>query len=84
MSAGSECPRLDDEYPSAAESVREGQEETLTVMGLGLSERLQRSLTTTNASDQPHATRQAKRGGAPGAGVDSGPEHVGHEISALG
>jgi transposase-like protein len=34
--------RLDDEHPSAAESVREGLEETLTVMGLGLSERLQR------------------------------------------
>ena len=40
--------------------MREGLEETLTVMGLGLSERLQRSLTTTNASDQPHATRQAE------------------------
>jgi putative transposase len=50
--------RLDDEHPSAAESVREGLEETLTVMGFGLSERLQRSLTITNASGQPHARRK--------------------------
>jgi putative transposase len=35
--------RLEDEYPSAAASVREGLDETLTVIGLGLSERLQRS-----------------------------------------
>jgi hypothetical protein len=53
--------RLDDEHPSAAESVREGLEETLTVMSLGLSERLQWSLTTTNTSGQPHSTRQAER-----------------------
>ena len=44
--------RLEDEYPSAAESVREGLEETLTVQGLSLSERLQRSLTTTNAAER--------------------------------
>ena len=31
--------RLEDEYPSAAESVREGLDETLTVQGLGLSPR---------------------------------------------
>ena len=36
--------RLDTDYPSAATSVREGLDETLTVLGLGLSERLQRSL----------------------------------------
>lgn len=41
--------RLEDEYPSAAGSVREGLEETLTVVTLRLSERLQRSLATTNA-----------------------------------
>ena len=41
--------RLDTDYPSAAASVREGLDETLTVLGLGLSERLQRSLATTNA-----------------------------------
>lgn len=58
--------RLEDEYPSAAESVREGFEETLTVMGLGLSERLQRSLTTTNAAESlisrtRHVKRNVKR-----------------------
>ena len=36
--------RLDRDHPSAAASVREGREQTLTVIGLGLSERLQRSL----------------------------------------
>lgn len=41
--------RLEDDYPSAAESVREGLDETLTVLTLHLSDRLRRSLTTTNA-----------------------------------
>lgn len=41
--------RLADDYPSAAESVREGLDETLTVLTLHLSDRLRRSLTTTNA-----------------------------------
>src|SRR4029434_11109942 len=50
----------------AAESVREGLEETLTVMGLGLSERLRRSLTTTNAAESlisrtRHVKRNVKR-----------------------
>jgi transposase-like protein len=58
--------RLEDEYPSAAESVREGLEETLTVQGLGLSDRLQRSLTTTNAAESlisrtRHVKRHVKR-----------------------
>lgn len=58
--------RLEDEYPSAAESVREGLEETLTVQGLGLSECLQRSLTTTNAAESlisrtRHVKRNVKR-----------------------
>jgi putative transposase len=58
--------RLEDEYPSAAESVREGLDETLTVQGLGLSERLQRSLTTTNAAESlisrtRHVKRNVKR-----------------------
>src|SRR5262249_4476229 len=54
--------RLDDAYPSAAESVREGLEETLTVLGLGLSARLQRSLTTTNAAESMISrTRHVKR-----------------------
>ena len=55
--------RLDTAYPSAAASVREGLEETLTVLGLGLSERLQRSLATTNAiesSAQSHAPCETK------------------------
>ena len=58
--------RLDAEYPSAAASVREGLDETLTVIGLWLSERLQRSLATTNAiesllSRTRHIKRNVKR-----------------------
>src|SRR5947209_547136 len=41
--------RLEDHYPSAADSVREGLDETLTVLSFGLSERLRLSLATTNA-----------------------------------
>lgn len=41
--------RLEAEYPSAAESVREGLDETLTVLTLQLSPRLRRALATTNA-----------------------------------
>ena len=43
--------RLETEYPSAAESVREGLDETLTVLTLKLSPRLRRSLATTNAAE---------------------------------
>ena len=58
--------RLDTDYPSAAASVREGLDDTLTVLGLGLSERLQRSLATTNAiesllSRTRHVKRNVKR-----------------------
>ena len=58
--------RLDTDHPSAAASVREGLDETLTVLGLGLSERLQRSLATTNAiesllSRTRHVQRHVKR-----------------------
>ncbi len=58
--------RLDTDYPSAAASVREGLDETLTVIGLRLSERLQRSLATTNAvesllSRMRHVKRNVKR-----------------------
>ena len=58
--------RLDTDYPSAATSVREGLDETLTVLGVGLSERLQRSLATTNAiesllSRTRHVQRPVKR-----------------------
>ena len=58
--------RLDTAYPSAAASVREGLDDTLTVLGLGVSERLQRSLATTNAiesllSRTRHVKRNVKR-----------------------
>ena len=43
--------RLETEYPSAAEIVREGLDETLTVLTLKLSPRLCRSLATTNAAE---------------------------------
>ena len=42
--------------------MREGLDETLTVLGLGLSERLQRSLATTNAIESLLSrTRHVKR-----------------------
>ncbi len=58
--------RLEDEFPSAAESVREGLDETLTVLRLPLSERLRRSLATTNPieslmSRTRHVHRNVKR-----------------------
>jgi putative transposase len=58
--------RLETEYPSAAESVREGLDETLTVLTLNLSVRLRRSLATTNAAESllsrtRHVKRNVKR-----------------------
>jgi transposase-like protein len=54
--------RLESAYPSAAESVREGLDETLTVIGLQLSSALRRSLSTTNAAESLISrTRQVKR-----------------------
>src|SRR2546425_4693287 len=58
--------RLDDRYPSAAASVREGLEETLTVITLGLSVRIRQSLANTNAiesliSRTRHVKRNVKR-----------------------
>jgi transposase-like protein len=58
--------RLDGEYPSAAESVREGLEETLTIIGLHLSPALRRALSTTNAAESlisrtRHVKRNVKR-----------------------
>ena len=47
--------RLDTGHPSAAESVREGLDETLTVLALHLPDTLRRSLTTTNAAENPLA-----------------------------
>ena len=46
--------RLDADHPSAAASVREGLDETLTVIGFGLSERRREP-------SQPNAARQAQR-----------------------
>lgn len=59
--------RLDAEHPSAAESVREGLAETLTVLTLDLSARLRRSLATTYAAESllsrtGHMQRNVKRG----------------------
>jgi len=58
--------RLETEHPSAAESVREGLDETLTVLTLNLSGRLRRSLATTNAAESllsrtRHVKRNVKR-----------------------
>jgi putative transposase len=58
--------RLEAEYPSAAESVREGLDETLRVLTLKLSPRLRRSLATTNAAESllsrtRHVKRNVKR-----------------------
>src|SRR2546425_299322 len=44
--------RVGDEFPSAAESVREGLDETLTVLRLPLSQRLRRSLATANPNEK--------------------------------
>lgn len=58
--------RLDTGHPSAAASVREGLEETLTIIAIGLSEGLRRSFSTTNAvesliSRTRHVKRNVKR-----------------------
>jgi len=58
--------RLEDRHPSAAASVREGLEDTLTILTLGLSDRLRQSLATTNAiesliSRTRHVKRNVKR-----------------------
>jgi putative transposase len=58
--------RLETDHPSAAESVREGLDETLTVLTLNLSARLRRSLATTNAAESllsrtRHIKRNVKR-----------------------
>jgi len=58
--------RLEDEFPSAAASVREGLDETLTVLRVPLSDRLRRSLATTNPieslmSRARHVHRNVKR-----------------------
>ncbi len=58
----SDARRLEDRYPSAAASVREGLEDTLTVPSLDLFDRLRQSLTTTNAIESlTRRTRHVKR-----------------------
>jgi len=47
---------LDEAYPSAAASLREGLKETLTIVDLGLGPTLRRSLSTTNAIESMFAT----------------------------
>ena len=46
---------LEGEYPSAAESLREGMEEMFTVNRLGLSPSLRRCLCSTNVIESPHS-----------------------------
>ena len=54
--------RLEREHPGAAASVREGLDETLTILSFDLSTRLQRSLATTNAAESLISrTRHVKR-----------------------
>jgi putative transposase len=58
--------RLETDHPSAAESLREGLDETLTVLGFNLPDTLRRSLTTTNAAESlisrtRHVKRNVKR-----------------------
>ncbi len=45
--------RLQDEFPNAAASVREGLDETLRVLATLVSDRLRRSLVTTNPIESP-------------------------------
>jgi putative transposase len=58
--------RLEEQHPSAADSVREGLDETLTILSFGISDRLRHSLATTNAiesllSRTRHVKRNVKR-----------------------
>lgn len=60
--------RLDAQHPGAASSLKEGLDETLTVMGLGLPETLERMLSVTNAIENLFGTvrvvsRRVKRWG---------------------
>ena len=53
---------LQDEYPSAAASLREGLEETFTINRLGLPPRLRRCLATTNLIESPGAGVRLRTG----------------------
>jgi putative transposase len=60
--------RLDAQHPGAARSLKEGLDETLTVMGLGIPETLERMLSVTNAIENLFGTvrvvsRRVKRWG---------------------
>jgi transposase-like protein len=61
---------LQAKYPGAAASLREGLDETLTVIGLGLSRTLERSFATTNPSRTSTAPR-ATSAAASSAGVEA-------------
>jgi putative transposase len=64
--------RLEDRYPSAAASVREGLDDTLTILTLGLSDRLRQSLATTNAIESLISrTRKRLSGGTHHAASDA-------------
>jgi putative transposase len=47
---------LDEEHPDAAASLREGLDETLTLKGMGLSQSLERTLSTTNPIENLNGT----------------------------
>jgi putative transposase len=53
---------LQDEYPSAAASLREGLEETFTINRLGLTSALRRCLATTNLIESPGAGVRLRTG----------------------
>lgn len=53
---GQLAARLEQDYPSAAASVREGMDETLTVKAMGLPEALERTLSTTNPIENLNGT----------------------------
>ena len=56
--------RLEHQHPGAAASLREGLEETLTVMGLGLPENLERVLSSTNLIENLFSRGPTSDGGS--------------------
>ena len=55
--------RFESEYPGAAASLKEGLDETLTLKDMGLSEALERTLSTTNPIENLNGTiRRVQRG----------------------
>ena len=53
---------LEQEYPSAAASLREGLEELFTINRLGLAPKLRRCLASTNVMESPHAGVRLRTG----------------------